>query len=253
MHLKIKNKFNFVIPNFGILFFSANIFFYISSGITTLSVLDILFFLADIFAIFACFHLMLFPKKTIIYAVLSTVFTILLTFSKRPELEIYFCFVLCIVSFWNQGFYSSNLKIKKITTIIGGFVILLIRIILLRTDFLYRNWQLCPIYIIALCLYLFVKNSIRFNQMKKAELKIELSDYPEITDRQKMIIPLLLQGEKYDYISRVMSISTSSVKRDASEIYKTFFSSDRITFVSKYSNYSFFDKGIPIFIQKNTK
>ncbi|MCQ2592463.1 MAG: hypothetical protein MJ188_06720 [Treponema sp.] len=201
----------------------------------------------------ACVHLIFFPKKTIIYAIIATIFTILLTFSTRIELEIYFCFVLCIVSFWNQGFYNSHTKIKKISTIIGGLIILIIRFLLLKMDFFYRNWFFFPIYIIALCLYLFVKNSIRFNQMKKAELKIELSDYPEITDRQKMIIPLLLQGEKYDYISRVMSISTSSVKRDASEIYKTFFSSDRITFVSKYSNYSFFDKGIPIFIQKNTK
>ncbi|MCQ2591379.1 MAG: hypothetical protein MJ188_01225 [Treponema sp.] len=164
------------------------------------------------------------------------------------ELEVYFCFVLSVIAFWNQGFYSSHTKIKKILTIIGGIFLLIIRILLLKEEFFYRDWKLCPIYLAALGLYLFVQNSIRFNQMKKSELKIELSDYPEITDRQKKLIPFILQGEKYDRISEITGISSSSVKRDAGDIFKIFFSSDRITFVSKYSSYSFFDNGKPIFI-----
>jgi len=66
---------------------------------------------------------------------------------------------------------------------------------------------------------------------------LDLSEYPDLTERDKEWIELALSQEKYDSIARRYNLSPNYAKKRKRVIFKILEVPDRLSVISEYSGY----------------
>ena len=179
------------------------------------------------------------PTKSILYGVTGILYLPVLVFSKTYELNILVCYILILVSFWNQGFFVKQKTLKRTRAIAGIIAIVIIRIFLLKDEYLHRLFAILPVLFVSAVLLMFVLDSYRFEKILHTKFTVNLDEYANLSDRQKKLAIAILNGIKYDSFARENSISISAIKKDALSIFKTFSCSNKNIFEMKFSQYDF--------------
>ena len=199
----------------------------------TFLVLHSLAFCASVFLFFN-------PTKSIIYGIAGICYLPLLVFSPTNEIIILICYILILVSFWNQGFFVRKRIPKRIFAAAGISAVIVIRIILLKKEYLHRLYENAPVLFIAMILFTFVLDSYRFEKILKTKFVINLNEYDKLSARQKKLTAAILNDVKYETFATENGISSSSVKKDAVSIFKEFSCSSKNIFILKFSQYDFY-------------
>ena len=193
----------------------------------TFLVLHSLAFCASVFLFFN-------PTKSIIYGIAGICYLPVLVFSSANEILILICYILILVSFWNQGFFVRKRISKRICAAAGISAVIVIRIILLKKEYLHRLYENAPVMFIAMILFTFVLDSYRFEKILKTKFVINLNEYDKLSSRQKKLTAAILNDVKYETFAAENDISPSTVKKDAVSIFKEFSCSSKIIFLTVF-------------------
>lgn len=179
------------------------------------------------------------PTKSILYGAIGILYLPVLVFSKTYELNILVCYILILVSFWNQGFFVKRKTLKRARAAAGIIAIIIIRAFLFKDEYLHRLFDILPVLFVSSILFMFVFDSYRFEKILHTKFVINLDEYKNLSDRQKKLAIAILNGIKYEAFALDNNISISAIKKDAVGIFKTFSCSNKNIFEMKFSQYDF--------------
>lgn len=240
--------FKYIIPAFGVFGFIIQIIIFIR----TKHFYSPLYFYSAMclfsISLCACIFLLFFPNKMFIYGIVAFVYTIVFTFIDVNEIDIVLCFLIMIVSLWNQGILERNKKKCFAFFFFLTAGIITARSFIFKKEYISRLIYLWPYLFTISIIFFFSLNAILLYKRNMDKAFINLDLYDNLSERQKNLILCILNNEKYETFAQENKISLSSVKKDAVTIFKTFNSFDRYTFILKYASFDFYRNGKRIFL-----
>lgn len=180
--------------------------------------------------------LIIFPYKFEAIAVFAFFYTgVLLYADPLNPLSVLFYF-LGIVSLYIRGLLKKKRILKSILISSGVIVILFSNIRYGWFFFLedFENKIICCI----VCVLIFIFIVLEKNKLKQNKCLLDLSLFPELTQRDKEWIEMALSQEKYDTIARQYNLSPNYVKNRMRVIFKILEVPDRLALIAKYSGCS---------------
>ncbi|MBR5647023.1 MAG: hypothetical protein IKX23_10335 [Treponema sp.] len=136
-----------------------------------------------------------------------------------------------------RGFYRKH-KIIKITFTIIYYAVLLFSCIILHPDIVPKAMMIhLPLTFIFLSSAYITGIYIRQLMGDRKFHFLNLTEYPQISENDKLFIKKIFDGEKYEQIAVDLNMSLSSIKKHSRQIFELFECSDLISFITKYSRY----------------
>jgi hypothetical protein len=146
-------------------------------------------------------------------------------------------YVLAFITFSLRGYLHTHTKIK-ITA--AGIVFLLLISTGLRCGkkiFFIEVFSLAEYTALLFVILLFVYEKIRMEKSTKKDRILDLTEFPELTERDREWTKLALTQIKYDTIASHYGMTTGSVKNRMKRIFTVLDVPDRIGLMAKYSSY----------------
>lgn len=181
----------------------------------------------------------IFPMKIEFLAVASFIYSmeILLTTNLSENLLGFMLYVLTCAILFSRGFFRKNRIAKTAASIIFFFVIFATQVRFGYAEFLQSFFTLAEysfvIFLIILFYYLYLRNQGK----SPIEKFLDLSQFPDLTERDKEWIELILQETKYITIASQYKVTEGTVKNRMRVIFKVLDVSDRIGFMATYGGY----------------
>ena len=169
---------------------------------------------------------------TLVYAV-----EILIRTPLRENLMGFMMYVLTCAILFSRGFFRKNRMAKIIMSIIIFFGLFVTQLrfgadIFVESLFVLAEYAFV-VFLIILFYYLYLRNQGK----SPIEKELDLSIFPELTERDKEWIELILQETKYSTIASQYKITEGAVKNRMRLIFKTLDVSDRIGFMATYGGF----------------
>ena len=142
---------------------------------------------------------------------------------------------------------------KRARAVAGIIAIIIIRVFLLKGEYLHRLFNILPVLFVSAILFMFVLDSYRFEKILHTKFVINLDEYNNLSDRQKKLAIAILNETKYETFASENNISISAIKKDATGIFKTFSCSNKNIFQMKFSQYDFTLGGELVFKGKSAE
>lgn len=150
-----------------------------------------------------------------------------------------FMAMLCIVSLYARGFFIKKMKFKIIlffaiyllalsTEIRFGYTIFIETLLLNIGAFF-------TLYLSAVL----IEKQIRLLNNNNIPKIIDLTQYKELSEQDKIIIQHLKNGQKYDWIAGSLGIATPTVKKHVKRIFRILDVVDLIDFHAKLGSFIF--------------
>ncbi len=180
------------------------------------------------------------PVKIEFLATVSFVYAveILITKVLSEDLMGFMMYVLTCAILFSRGFFRKNRIGKIIVAIIIFFALFSTELRFGVNTFVESLFVLAEysfvLFLIILFYYLYLRNQGK----SPIEKELDLSLFPELTDRDKEWIELILQETKYSTIASQYKITEGAVKNRMRVIFKTLDVSDRIGFMATYGGYT---------------
>ncbi len=170
---------------------------------------------------------------TLVYAV-----EILITTPLRENLMGFMMYVLTCAILFSRGFFRKNRMMKIILSIIIFFGLFATQLrfgadVFVESIFVLAEYAFV-VFLIILFYYLYLRNQGK----SPIEKELDLSLFPELTERDKEWIELILQETKYSTIASQYKITEGAVKNRMRLIFKTLDVSDRIGFMATYGGFT---------------
>ena len=170
---------------------------------------------------------------TLVYAI-----EILISTPLRDNLMGFMMYVLTCAIFFSRGFFRKNRMMKIILSIIIFFALFATELrfgaeIFVESLFVLAEYSFV-LFLIILFYYLYLRNQGK----SPIENELDLSLFPELTERDKEWIELILLETKYSTIASQYKITEGAVKNRMRVIFKTLDVSDRIGFMATYGGYT---------------
>ena len=170
---------------------------------------------------------------TLVYAV-----EILITTPLRENLMGFMMYVLTCAILFSRGFFRKNRMAKIIMSIIIFFGLFATQLrfganVFVESIFILAEYAFV-VFLIILFYYLYLRNQGK----SPIEKELDLSLFPELTERDKEWIELILQETKYSTIASQYKITEGAVKNRMRLIFKTLDVSDRIGFMATYGGFT---------------
>lgn len=198
--------------------------------VQTIFAINVLGFFIFIFLIFK-------PLKLELYGLFSFLYAIpFLVDGYCPFIGV-LMILLSITTLYVRGFYNNHTKIKFILT---GLITL--GLMLSGIKYGFELWidgflnSLSRTLIIGIITYL-ILNKVAKDKKYSGKPVLDLSKFPELTDRDKEWIKKLLTETKYTTIASQYEISEGAVKNRMRFIFKILNVPDRIGFMASFSGY----------------
>lgn len=181
----------------------------------------------------------IFPVKIEFLAAAAFIYSmeILLTTSLSENLLGFMLYVLTCAILFSRGFFRKKRITKTIAFIIFFFVIFATQLRFgsakfLRSLFILAEYSFV-IFLIILFYYLYLRNQGK----SPIEKFLDLSQFPDLTERDKEWIELILKETKYITIASQYKVTEGTVKNRMRIIFKILDVSDRIGFMATYGGY----------------
>lgn len=180
--------------------------------------------------------LIIFPYKFEAIAVFAFFYTGVLLYADPLNPLSVLIYFLGIVSLYIRGLLKKKRILKSILISSGVIVILFSNIRYGWFFFLedFENKIICCI----VCVLIFIFIVLEKNKLKQNKCLLDLSLFPELTQRDKEWIEMALSQEKYDTIARQYNLSPNYVKNRMRVIFKVLGVPDRLALIAKYSGCS---------------
>ena len=180
--------------------------------------------------------LIIFPYKFEAIAVFAFFYTGVLLYADPLNPLSVLIYFLGIVSLYIRGLLKKKRMLKSILISSGVIVILFSNIRYGWFFFLedFENKIICCI----VCVLIFIFIVLEKNKLKQNKCLLDLSLFPELTQRDKEWIEMALSQEKYDTIARQYGLSPNYVKNRMRHIFKILGIPDRLALIAKYSGCS---------------
>lgn len=193
-------------------------------------------FLAAIMTEVFLIVLIIYPYKFESIAVFAFFYTAVLLYSDplNPLSVLIYC--LGIFSLYIRGLLRKK-KLFKILLISLGIIIILFSNIRYGWFFFLEDFEnkiICSI----VCVLIFMFIVMEKNKTRQNNCILDLSLFPDLTQRDKEWVEMALSQEKYDTIARQYSLSPNYVKNRMRHIFKILGIPDRIALIAKYSGCS---------------
>ncbi len=135
-----------------------------------------------------------------------------------------------------RGFFRKNRKLK-IGCLLGVFLILFLSQLRFGIKFFIESLIGFAGYTLVYVLgfFFFYQTISKYQENEKV---LDLSVYPELTDRDKEWLELIMQETKYEVIANQYNMSFGSVRNRFRKIFKILQVSDRIGFMATYGGYT---------------
>lgn len=188
------------------------------------------------------------PQKFEYISVMSFTYTVQIIAFEDSSTNIMgmFMYILGISSFLIRGFFKKNKKLKYIIFIILYFLLCTTKIrfgYYVFIDYLIQTLGYSLVFAIILFFILEYFNQ----QIKKADNQItqqnilDLSQFPELTARDKLWIHKVQSDAKYETIAKESNVSLGTMKNRMHQIFKIIDVPDRISFLAVYGGYTIKD------------
>lgn len=136
-----------------------------------------------------------------------------------------------------RGFYRKHKKIKIIITVVY-YAILLFSCLILNPDKFPKAMLIhLPMTFIYLSSAYIMSIYIRQLMGDRKFHFLNLTEYPQLSEKDKLFIKKIFNGEKYEQIADDLNMSLSSIKKHSRQIFELFDCTDLISFITKYSRY----------------
>lgn len=180
--------------------------------------------------------LIIFPYKFESIALFAFFYTGVLLYADPLNPLSVLIYFLGIVSLYIRGLLKKKRMLKSILISSGVIVILFSNIRYGWFFFLedFENKIICCI----VCVLIFIFIVLEKNKLKQNKCLLDLSLFPELTQRDKEWIEMALSQEKYDTIARQYNLSPNYVKNRMRVIFKILEVPDRLALIAKYSGCS---------------
>ena len=189
------------------------------------------------FALVLC--AIIFPMKIEFLAASSFIYSmvILLTTSLNKNLLGFMLYILTCAILFSRGFFRKKRIAKTVVSVIFFFVVFASQLrfgsaVFLRSLFVLAEYSFV-IFLIILFYYLYLRNQGK----SPIEKFLDLSQFPDLTERDKEWIELILKETKYITIASQYKVTEGTVKNRMRVIFKVLDVSDRIGFMATYGGY----------------
>lgn len=181
----------------------------------------------------------IFPVKIEFLAAASFIYSmeILLTTRLSENLLGFMLYILTCAILFSRGFFRKKRIAKTVVSVIFFFVIFATQLrfgsaVFLRSLFVLAEYSFV-IFLIILFYYLYLRNQGK----SPIEKFLDLSQFPDLTERDKEWIELILKETKYITIASQYKVTEGTVKNRMRVIFKILDVSDRIGFMATYGGY----------------
>ena len=147
-------------------------------------------------------------------------------------------YILTCAILFSRGFFRKSRLTKIIVAIIIFFGLFATQLrfgadVFVESIFVLAEYAFV-VFLIILFYYLYLRNQGK----SPIEKELDLSLFPELTERDKEWIELILQETKYSTIASQYKITEGAVKNRMRLIFKTLDVSDRIGFMATYGGFT---------------
>lgn len=177
--------------------------------------------------------LIIFPYKFESIAVFAFFYTGVLLYVDPLNPLSTLIYFLGIISLYVRGLLRKKRIIKNLL-LSSGIIIILFSNIRYGWIFFLEDFQNKIISCIV-CMLIFMFIVIEKNRSSQNNTVLDLSQFPDLTQRDKEWINLALSQEKYDTIARQYGLSPNYVKNRMRNIFKILGVPDRLALIAKYS------------------
>lgn len=181
----------------------------------------------------------IFPNHIDCFAIISFIysFKIILvdTLAKNPIGQpLYFMGISFLLYI---GFYKEHRLFKIIFTIVFNFI-LIGHSIYYGVDVLIHSLIISFSYALVLLITLFfTTNFLKFVHVQKTARIWDLSQYPDLTQRDKEWLKAILDEKRYEEIAAASGITVGTLKNRMHQIFNVIGIEDRIQLIATYSGY----------------
>ena len=181
----------------------------------------------------------IFPKQIECFAIISFLysFKIILvdTLAKNPIGQpLYFMGISCLLFI---GFYKKHRIFKILFTIILNFI-LIGHSVFYGADVLIHSLIISFSYaLVFLVTLFFTTNFLKLVHMQKTARIWDLSQFPELTQRDKEWLRDILEEKKYEEIAAASGVTVGTLKNRMHQIFNIVGMEDRIQLIGTYSGY----------------
>lgn len=194
------------------------------------------FRIAKTFAMELFFLYLIFkPYKFESIAVFSFIYIGINIYADPFNDSIIFMYFLALLSLYVRGFLKNHKIIKYLFFIIGLILIFFSNFRFGMTVF-YED-IMNKLINTSICCLIFILYIFEKNRSLKKQSVLDLSEFKELTERDKEWIELALTQEKYDSIAHKYNLSPNYIKNRMRIIYKILDVPDRLSLISEYSGY----------------
>ena len=196
-------------------------------------------FYVNIFALVFVFISIIFPVKIEFLATVTFIYAveILITYPFNQNALSFMMYILTCAILFSRGYLRKKRFYKVLAAVIFFFTVFAFQLRFGLESFIESFFMLAEfsfvIFLILLFYYLYLRNQGK----SPIEKFLDLTLYPELSDRDKEWIELILKETKYSVIAAQYGVTEGTVKNRMRYIFKTLDVSDRIGFMATYGGF----------------
>lgn len=192
-------------------------------------------FICTIMTEFFLIILIIFPYKFEAVAVFAFLYTGVLLYADPLNLLSVLIYFLGIFSLYIRGLLKKK-RLLKSCLISAGIIVILFSNIRYGWFFFLEDFE-NKIICCTACMLIFMFIVMEKNKVKQNNCVLDLTLFPDLTQRDRDWIEMALSQEKYDTIARKYNLSPNYVKNRMRIIFKILEVPDRLALIAKYSGY----------------
>ncbi len=146
-------------------------------------------------------------------------------------------YVLTCAILFSRGFFRKKRLFKTVCAVILFFIIFSTELRFGIADFVKSLFYVAEYSFIIALIILFYYLYLRNQGKSPIEKILDLSLFPDLTDRDKEWIELILKETKYSTIANQYNVTEGTVKNRMRIIFKILDVSDRIGFIATYGGF----------------
>lgn len=180
-----------------------------------------------------------FPVKIEFLAIVSFVYAVEILFTKILHQDVMglLMYVLTCAILFSRGFFRKKRLFKTVCVVILFFVLFSTELRFGTADFVKSLFYVAEYAFVITLIILFYYLYLRNQGKSPIEKFLDLSLFPELTDRDKEWIALILKETKYSTIASQYNVTEGTVKNRVRVIFKILDVSDRIGFMATYGGF----------------
>ncbi len=181
----------------------------------------------------------IFPVKIEFLAIVTFIYAVEILVSTPFNQSImgFMMYILTCAIFFSRGYFRKKRFTKITCAVILYFLLFATQLRFGREDFVKALFMLAEYSFLLFLIIFFYYIYLRNQGKSPLEKFLDLSLYPELSDRDKEWIELILKETKYSTIAKQYNITEGTVKNRMRFIFKTLDVSDRIGFMATFGGF----------------